>query len=275
MGRPRQRRRVRCGARYRLNGLVQANRQPRPPSTATLAPVTNDARGEARTTIMLATSSGSAILPSACLAAIARSAASLSPVASSRSATSRVRVYPGETALTRIPNGPFLECERFRQAENTCLGSGVRKGAGLRQGRLDGSHVDNRSAAAFAHAWKHGARTQPHRAQVDGEERLPVVHRHRNRIEGSVHAGVVDEHIHRAELGLDRGERLLDLIGRADIAPLHDGRAGRVLRVEVEGSDACPSLAERADGRGADTAGAARDRDHAPAEPLLVQDLRL
>ena len=231
---------------------------------------------------MLATSSGSAILPSACLAAISRSAASLSPVACKAIDHEAGSGVAGGDGIDPDTERPLLECERDRQSEYARLCGGIGKCPGLGQGRLDGSHVDDRSASALPHARKDGARTQPHRAQVDGEERIPVVRRHRNRVEAGVHAGVVDEHVDRTELCLDSGERLRDVSGRADIAPREEraaGRAARTLGVEVERGDTRARLTERSDGRRADAAGAPGDGDHGPAEPLLggpsAQDLRL
>src|SRR6266511_4252353 len=83
-----------------------ANRMLCPQSTLMTAPVTAQARSEARNTTTAATSAGSAIRPSGCCASTARSAAAGSGCWLSHSSTRYVRVKPGATALTRTLYGP-------------------------------------------------------------------------------------------------------------------------------------------------------------------------
>src|SRR5690606_35209522 len=75
----------------------------RPPSTTRLAPVTNEARSEARNATHSATSRGCAMRPSGCIAATDRLSAAGSGSRLRAQSSIGVSTEPGATQLTRTP----------------------------------------------------------------------------------------------------------------------------------------------------------------------------
>jgi hypothetical protein len=183
-----------------------------PPSTTIVWPVMYDDAGIARNATAVATSRGSAIRPSGVRATIAASVSGLPRIGS----TSGVRVYQGDTPLTRIWSGAHSSASVRVTLRETGLRGGVRDTGRERDVTGDGPDVDHARALRVTQRRVEVAGQEQRGGQVECEQALDrrvVVAR-----QGAAHVatGVVHEHVKRAA-GPDRVDDRGTAAGSRDV----------------------------------------------------------
>ena len=132
------------------------------------------------------------------------SSAAAFSAASTMSAVSRVRIRPGQIALTRMRSWPERDGHRPGQRQHGALGGGVGVARPPAR-RLEGRHrrrVDDRAAAGRPQVRDGGLADQVHRAHVDVLGQVPVLQV--DRLDGAADdqrpdAGVVEQDVEPAD----------------------------------------------------------------------------
>ena len=146
---------------------------------------------------------------------------------------------PGFYQLRLVKNGAYVAARIFRECHCTVNGG----------------------ADCAAHDWCESCdRFPPLRAEIDGEDAVPLLW---CRVEGSgdqQHGGVVHQHDGRTEGLLHRGDRDLDFVGVGDVTgDVHDPEATGLRGRNVEGGDSGAGVTKRDRDRVPNAAAGSRD----------------
>ena len=93
--------------------------------------------------------------------------------------------------------------QRFRHANQACLGGGVIRLAGIAGDANDGRDGNNPPLALFHHAAQSGARQAKRRGQIHFQHRIPIRITHTQRQHIPREAGIIHQNIQAARFGFD------------------------------------------------------------------------